>query len=123
MVVPAVAQPVTARQHRYGRPRPARQVKPAARDFLGERHGAALAREPVQMDDDIYRRRVEQHLVPAQKQIRLGSGMRPQHRRVVQISLACGDDPARHGNRKIRHRFIPTVESGDARLAGSTRQR
>src|SRR5437764_132614 len=90
-IVIGAAEPIAARQEREGGPGAAGQVEAAARHLLGERHVAALLGKTVQMHDDIERRRRFRRRVPAQKQIRLGSRMRAQHRRLGQIRLARGD--------------------------------
>src|SRR6266851_1753633 len=87
-VVPRIPQPIAARQQGDGRTAAAGEIKPAAWYLLGERHGTALLRKTVQMDDDVDRGGCARDRVPPQKQIGLGPGMRRQHWRVTEISLA-----------------------------------
>src|SRR5436189_189858 len=59
-------------------------------DGIDRRHAAAGMRRQDETVD-IHRRRCSRGRVPAQNQIRLGSRMRAQHRRLGQIRLARGD--------------------------------
>ena len=90
-IIPRVPQPVAAGQQGDGRALSARQIQAAGRRLLSEEHRAALLREPVEINDNVDRGSCERDVVPPQKQIRLGPGMRQQHRRVGEIGLAQGN--------------------------------
>jgi hypothetical protein len=87
-VVVVMPEPVAAREQGEGRPRSASEIEAAAHDLVGKRHRATLLGEAVQENHDVHRCDRQRDLVPAQEQIRLGAGMRPQHRRVAEIGLA-----------------------------------
>src|SRR6516162_6034496 len=55
------------------------------------------------MDNDVYRGGIKRYPVPAQEQIRLGSGVWAQHRRVMEVGIAGSDDAVRYFDGELRH--------------------